>query len=70
MLGISVCYGSPPGAPDHIAHNLLRPAPNDALGPNIIPAAPPDGESSIVGRYQGSSNCFPIDLQSQLITDP
>lgn len=31
---------------------------------------PSDGQSSFVDRYWGSSNCFAIDLQSQLITDP
>lgn len=34
------------------------------------PPIPPDGKGSIVDWYWKSSNCFPIDLQSQLISDP
>lgn len=44
MLSIWGCDGDPPAAPDQIAHNLLRPSPTDALGPNTMPA---DGLSSI-----------------------
>lgn len=73
LLGIWGCYGGPAGAPDHMAHIPLRPSPTDALGPDTMSAVtpvPPDGQSSIVDRCWGSLNCFPIDLQSQLVTEP
>lgn len=67
-VGIWGCYT---GVPDHMVHHnwkLHQPMP---LAPIPYLLSPPDGKSIIfVDGYRGSSKCFPIDLQFQLITDP
>lgn len=69
VLSVWGCYGGPPGAPDQPPVTFTNWCPWPKYHACCHPV-PPDGQRSIVDRYWGSSNCFPIDLRSQLVTDP